>query len=225
MTNSPPSPEKPNEPLSAARTRLWANRAAWGRAMSRANRHKQAALSAHSAYRGPLLRPSDRNTTRKASAAHNGRAQGKDTRMSVTVEREVVLPLSLEEAYDAWLEIVFIEGGGLGKPAIEQAGDPETRVGLKRRVPGWIREEIMDTLRPAKIVYKVVSGPFPVHSHLGTVVFEQGSDDNATTVRWQAVVEPIFGFRWIIKSLISWSFGHMLTHLRDTVAERIKVAQ
>ncbi len=79
------------------------------------------------------------------------------------------------EVYQAWLNVVWRGGGGLGPipPSIVQEGDKTTGKDCIRAVPGGINEHIIEANGKNKIVYRVKSGPFPVSYHLGTVEFLQ----------------------------------------------------
>eukprot|EP00756_Hemistasia_phaeocysticola_P038932 Hpha_TRINITY_DN16790_c1_g4::TRINITY_DN16790_c1_g4_i1::g.80097::m.80097 len=143
------------------------------------------------------------------------------TTFSSQYKTEIFVKCSPQEAHKGFLEHIWIGGGGLGPipPAIVEQGDPVSRNGCVRRVPGCIHETIYESEVGKKIVYRVSWGPFPVSAHRGTVTFQK--KDDGTLVSWQCDYTPYFGFGCIVGLVISTTFGIMLRHMVKKIESRL----
>lgn len=137
----------------------------------------------------------------------------------VTSTRSV--PCDPDKAYDRWINSVWIGGGGLGTPTIEEQGKnggDDHMFGNLRCVTGGIREEILEASRSEhRIVYTVKSGPFPVSYHRACVTFvaeEVEGGGRSTLVTWHCDFTP----QWfcpgpVVRAIISGALGRMLNVL------------
>ena len=142
------------------------------------------------------------------------------------------------EAYDQWLSVIWLGGGGLGTPTIIEAGDELTGLGSRRQVGGGVIELIESAQRPNTLSYGIKGGPFPVSAHCGTVRFTEhpaSSSDElpvgygttvpregcATLVEWECEYTPsVLGSVLCccgagLSCIISTSFSTMLGTLRN----------
>lgn len=141
----------------------------------------------------------------------------------VTLQEQVAL--SPGDCFDAFLQEVWIGGGGLGpiRPKILVEGDPSTRKGCIRVVPGWIHEEILEASHGTFLEYHVRSGPFPVSYHRGRVEFTdlqatadaapESTSQEGTLVTWSCSYTPLPLMGSSVSFVIRTSFRIMLQHL------------
>merc|ERR1712166_1353554 len=135
---------------------------------------------------------------------------------------EQLVLLSPDDCFTAFINKVWIDGGGMGPiaPTIVQTGDPETFEGHIRQVPGCIQEEILASTPGHSLTYHVKSGPFPVSYHRGHVEFQKVPADVAraagcaeaavTRVVWTCNYTPWCGCACVVGCTIRISFGVML---------------
>ncbi len=117
-------------------------------------------------------------------------------------------------------QVVWYEGGGLGRPTIEVEGAPDTHVGCVRRVALGVRERIAVTSN-ALVEYNVVSG-FPVHAHRGRVTFAHAATDGVVTVTWTCDFSPFLGLGCILAVVIRSTFTYFLRTLRHRAAAKVE---
>lgn len=134
------------------------------------------------------------------------------------VESTVQLPCDAQKAYEQWLQVVWVQGGGMGAVTVENKGDAN-HVGHLRRVAMGIREKILETQPGRKIVYTVVSGPIPLKEHLGEVFFEEAANKASTEVKWRCTYTPYWGVGWAMGYTISFAFSRMLATLKSSVSK------
>lgn len=128
------------------------------------------------------------------------------------VETKVV-KLGRDECYSRWLDVIWMNGGGLGNPTILDAGDPTTKVGCLRLLVGGVQEKILETDNPIRIEYTVTQGFMPFKKHHGIVTFTEG-EGGCTNVTWTCYYEPTFIGNFVCLSLIiRLSFQRMLSTL------------
>eukprot|EP00730_Choanoeca_flexa_P001404 TRINITY_DN10619_c0_g2_i7.p1 TRINITY_DN10619_c0_g2~~TRINITY_DN10619_c0_g2_i7.p1 ORF type:complete len:139 (+),score=10.29 TRINITY_DN10619_c0_g2_i7:287-703(+) len=130
-----------------------------------------------------------------------------------SLQEEITVTASQEAAFQGWLQYIWREGGGMGKPRIINDGDADG-VGMQRRVPGAIVEEITALERFRCIEYTIAKGPFPCSTHTAKVTFEPLQND-ATKVTWQCTITPYWGFGWFVSWLVPFVFARMLSHMKD----------
>eukprot|EP01147_Barroeca_monosierra_P003190 gene3190-8227_t len=111
------------------------------------------------------------------------------SRITVTVD----VPFSQQKAFEQWIQLVWLDGGGMGSPTIEEEGD------MKAHRCGCIR-----------------SGPFPIYSHFATVSFnckESSSlEPEVTQIRWQCDMDIPFLLRWPVAGITYIAFRCMLLY-------------
>lgn len=134
-----------------------------------------------------------------------------DKRIVTKVYRRTLPPgISLNKAYDEWLQYTWIDGGGLsvGKPPIiRERGDLVTGQGLLREIPPiGIQEKILAAERPSAVTYRVVNPgwtTYQVHWHKGSVKWTKGATDaEGIVVEWSISVVPWFGFGWWVSLMV-----------------------
>lgn len=146
--------------------------------------------------------------------------------MGLVVVRKVV-QCDQQSAYDQWLQVVWRQGGGLPPCEVLEPGDPTTGADCLRLVSGCIRERILETERPSKVVYTIVSGPFPIKDHRGEITFQaptdgDGSAAGATVVQWRVQYSPtVWGIDWLLHAIMQGVFNWMLS----TLAKEVKKGQ
>lgn len=118
--------------------------------------------------------------------------------------------MSMNEAYDEWLQYTWIDGGGLSlgpPPIIRERGDLVTGKGLLREIPlVGIQENILTADRPSALTYRVMNPgltTFQVYWHLGSVKWTKGATDaDGVQVEWAISVVPWFGFGWWVSLMV-----------------------
>eukprot|EP00043_Microstomoeca_roanoka_P008351 m.80453 g.80453 ORF g.80453 m.80453 type:complete len:137 (-) comp14209_c0_seq3:72-482(-) len=136
--------------------------------------------------------------------------------MAQCVDVSVDVPFSVSESYRRWLDCVWINGGGLGKPDIIDEGDPSNNhLGCIRRVPGGIQEKIVEVKTDDFISYKIISGPFPVRSHFATVTFKQKQTE-ITNIHWHCEMDIPWGLQWIVLAITRFVFSRMLSSITSS---------
>ena len=137
------------------------------------------------------------------------------TRLEVVVDK--IESTSPTECYEAWLEHVWLGGGGLGPASVVTEGEARTGKGCIRRVGCCIHEEILDVVFGEHVVYHVKSGPFPVQYHRGIVQFIP--EGEGCLVRWTCSYTPICCCGVIVSCTIKLSFRKMLSHLANRIKD------
>jgi hypothetical protein len=118
--------------------------------------------------------------------------------------------VSMNEAYDEWLQYTWIEGGGLSlgpPPIIRELGDTVTGEGLLREIPPiGMQEKILTADRPSAVTYRVMNPgwtTFQVYWHLGSVKWTKDAmDAESIQVEWTVSVVPWFGFGWWVSLMV-----------------------
>ncbi len=155
-------------------------------------------------------------------------------RIMTKVYRGTLPPgVSLNDAYDQWLQYVWIEGGGLSitKPPIvlEQATDPASGQGLLREIPPTgIQEKIVAADRTAGVVKYKVMNPgaktYQVYWHEGTVQWTKGATpQDGLGVEWTVAIVPWFGWGWFVGLMAKFVVGKEL--LPKYIAHVTKTAE
>ncbi len=134
------------------------------------------------------------------------------------IEKKAELKISAKAAYDLFLEVVWPQGGGLGRPEwtkIIEKGDPVTRIGQVRRVPGGDKEKIMNTIDGTRVEYQVVQGSLIFKDHWGIVDFvdQSTASEKKCFVKWQVKCRGMFGMGTAVKFMIDVALTRMLAAL------------
>ncbi len=134
-------------------------------------------------------------------------------------EKKLVLAISAKEAFDRFCLEVWEKGGGLGRSEwtqIIEQGDPNTRVGQVRRVPGGEREQIVNAIAGSKIEYQVLDSKV-FRDHWATVEFFDQSTaiSKKCQVVWQVKCNAMFGMGIAVKFMIDVALTRMLTALEE----------
>ena len=138
--------------------------------------------------------------------------------MVLHVRVKTTVPLSPDQAYARFIEVVWRGGGGLGTPKFLEVGD-ENGGKSRRVVPGNIIEQALEATPPNFFEYAVVGGPFPVVRHRGVVSFLELTGEG-TDVIWDVEFQPSsFGNAFCccgagLVVLVRVSLGSMLRTLR-----------
>lgn len=114
----------------------------------------------------------------------------------------VVVPVSIDVAYDTWVEYVWIRGAGLPIPSpiiVSQGGSDG--LGLERMMaPPFLRERIVETSKPFGLRYKVMNPgyfTYQVKDHEGAVRFS-AQGESSTMVTWEVRGDPLAGCSWMV---------------------------
>jgi hypothetical protein len=121
-----------------------------------------------------------------------------------------------------FLQVVWHEGGGLGRAAIEAPGDAATQAGCVRRVAFGVRERL-EHVGAGVVEYAVLSG-FPVHAHRGVVTFAPGAAPGLVRVTWTCRFTPYWGLGCLLAPVIRLSFAFFLRTLRRRAATLARAA-
>eukprot|EP00747_Dinoflagellata_sp_TGD_P170204 gnl/TRDRNA2_/TRDRNA2_201159_c0_seq1.p1 gnl/TRDRNA2_/TRDRNA2_201159_c0~~gnl/TRDRNA2_/TRDRNA2_201159_c0_seq1.p1 ORF type:complete len:239 (+),score=19.02 gnl/TRDRNA2_/TRDRNA2_201159_c0_seq1:78-794(+) len=114
-----------------------------------------------------------------------------------------VVPSSSNDTYDAFIDYVWVGGGGLPiPPPVILSRGTSAGVGLERMiVPPFLREKIISAELGRRITYTVVNPSvltYPVTDHLGNIwLSEEG--DNATRIEWNVTAKPMRGWGWYVR--------------------------
>jgi len=134
-------------------------------------------------------------------------------------EKKLELGISAKEAFDLFCIAVWEQGGGLGRPEwtqIVEKGDPQTRIGQVRRVPGGEREKIVHVALGTKIEYQVLDSKI-FRDHLATVQFIDLSlaSEIKCQIIWQVRCSAMFGMGIAVKFMIDVALNRMLDALKE----------
>ena len=134
-------------------------------------------------------------------------------------------------SFELWIQSVFLDGGGLGKPIIDSIGvNDGSYLNCRRIVTLGIHEEITYVEKPSTIRYSIVQGPFPLSFHQGIVEFIPSTDGNMTEFKWTVNYIPNCWARLFLcghygmRAIISRSLNTMSTSLEHAALRRLDLS-
>ena len=95
---------------------------------------------------------------------------------------------SLEDAYNAFLDIVWRGGGGFGKPKVVEG--KANGLECLRTVTGGVKEQIVAVDFPNNLTYRVLKGMLPFKSHRAFVEFTQPKPGAEVNLTWVVHYTP-----------------------------------
>lgn len=144
--------------------------------------------------------------------------------------------VSVERAYDTWINFGWRQGGGLWfvpTPRILVEGDVSTGEGMERMIlPVCLREKILEGKRPhshgdagnfqnnnGRIIYKVMNPSvmtfYPVIDHEGEIVVSIPDNNSLCNLLWTVRVIPMTGFKWFVRSMTTFIIKRYILNIRQ----------
>jgi hypothetical protein len=122
------------------------------------------------------------------------------------------------QAYEAFGNVIWWGGGGVGAPTVITAGDPKTLEGSVRCVPMGIHEAAVKVAYPDSFEYTIVrKSVFPVSAHHGCVTFRPLQGDETTTrVLWTVSYTPYCCMNWLVRIMVA-CLPFFLSNLKSAV--------
>ena len=128
----------------------------------------------------------------------------------------VELPIPPAEAMQAWVDFIWFDGGGQGKPTILRTGEANGRGSV--RTPGYGLLEIILRVDPKEnlIDYTITRG-LPLKSHWATVHFGALDGGKRTKMSWMMRYTPRWYGVWIGPYIQHYLFPRFVDALKTYV--------
>mmetsp|Transcript_3049 Transcript_3049/g.3860 ORF Transcript_3049/g.3860 Transcript_3049/m.3860 type:complete len:153 (+) Transcript_3049:173-631(+) len=113
------------------------------------------------------------------------------------------------EAYEIFLQKIFIEGKGLPTglitPTIVEQGDADGK-GCTRNLWHLVKEEIVSASKPDSFEFVATGFCFPAYDHKSTVTFESLEEKEAIRVTWSVTYKPYVLMSQVARGMVTWTY-------------------